>query len=408
MTSKSADQAPDPYLLAERPSYAYQQFRRKSPPPWDSMTSHCNNTETTNRHIMHKVFDGRQARPFMHVLGGSPKARAKSGARSVDAWQRDYNRKGRIDEKVTSLRYEKVTEMKRQALKEAARRQLPVEAIEEEMYQAQSTASKRIDTGLRKVEMVAPSRTYTVGGGPPRLFDGNDKLEDDFCLSDAQDMFRGEAWELMSETLAALDEFKPPPRSLTDKRGSFSSGVTPAALNAAIKRNVKKNHKPDDCNVGAWDLASLKKLLVRKYGTLWSSWRHVLAGDGVWQLSFQMWSKGLRAVGFEGNAKAVWHQLDDDDSGLASFAKLDSQLAKRMLSFRTKVSSKYGESWDVIWEAIDTDHSNQVDLDEFEEVCTNIAYDGDASELFNQLKAHPSRKFLNFEDFTAIPKNFKC
>merc|ERR1719465_285987 len=112
------------------------------------------------------MFDGMAARPFTSQLAGSPKARAKSGARSIANWQRDYNVKGLCEEKPTTLRFQRVMKMKQQAQKEASRRDVSVEMIEEEMYQAMRACSTRIDTGLRKDEMEAPSRTYPSDGGP--------------------------------------------------------------------------------------------------------------------------------------------------------------------------------------------------------------------------------------------------
>jgi len=392
------------FLHAERSGYEWaaaspgQKRAKSATPGWNSMTQ-----------AKQTLFDGMQTRPYTSQLSGSPKARAKSGARSLHAWQRDYNAKGIIDEKVTSLRYQKVAAMKKSALKEADRRKLAVEVVEEEMYQAQSAANKRIDTGIRKIKMSAPRRTAAYHGGEPFLFDGNENLEDDFSLKDAQDMFRGEAWELMTETLGALDEFKPPARALdygnkggTKKRGSFSSGVTPTELYKAMKQDKKKKEQRE---IGAADLTSLKKLLVRKYGTLWAAWRHGLASDGVSTLSFQSWCSAMRAIGFEGNALAVWKQLDEDSSGLVSFDEIDSEVAERMHNFKVLVWAKYGPSWDDVWRVVDDDRSNQVDPSEFEEVCDKIGYkSSSAMDLFKQLRNHPSRKFLTIQDFKAIPK----
>jgi len=374
-------------LVAERSGYAAT-LTKKKVHGWNDMTQYGSK---------HTMFDGLQARPYTSQLAGTPMTRARSGARSVDPWQRDYNTKGLIMEKVTSLRYQKVVEMRKKAQKEAERRKLPVEVVEEEMYQAQSAASKRIDTGIRKIEMSAPCRTTTSGGGPPRLFDGNEKLEEDFDLYAARDMFRGEAWDLMSETLKTIEEFKPPARS--DKKRGSCHPVSPAEAKAAEQKKKKTDQ------IGAADLSSLKKLLIRKYGGLWQSWRNCLASDGVNQLSFAQWSKAMRSCGFEGNVKAVWKQLDDDNSGLISIAELCGHSAAKMRSFQEKVLAKYGPTWEDVWRVIDADHSNQVDQDEFEEVCASVGYEGDAHALYKILRSHPSRKFLNLEDFTAIPKN---
>lgn len=388
------------YLMAERSGYESKKKKTKHS-GWDSMTQ---------VNLYHAMFDGMQARPYTAQLAGSPKARAKSGPRSLHAWQRDYNTKGLISEKPMTLRHQRVVKMKETAAKEAERRGLPTEVVEDEMYEAQRATSKRIDTGIRKDEMHVPTRTYPVGGGPPRLFDGSEQLEETFSLKDARDMFRGEAWEMMSETLSKLDEFKPPARPRTvearkgDKRGSFSAGVSQAAL-ARAQRSESPKAKERQA-LGAADIESLKKLLVRKYGSICAAWRHVLDLDGNGKLSFLEWCKGLRAVGFEGNIKGTYKQLDDDNSGIVTLNELEPELSMRIKDFRIKLHAKYGTHIDDMWRLIDENGNNQLDPGEFDEVCVNIGYEGNSMELFKQFRSHPSRKFLNKEDFNAIPKGY--
>jgi len=390
------------FLNCERPGY--ETTRKRNPKQgWDSMTQ----VSTYNR-----MFDGMQARPYTSQLAGSPKSRAKSGPRSIANWQRDYNSKGLCDEKVSTLRFERIVQMKKEALKESERRNIPVEVIEEEMYQALRARSTRIDTGLRKDEMNAPCRTYPSDGGPPRLFDGLDKLEEKFCFRDARDMFRGEAWESMTMTLGKLDEFNPQPRELLEAkqmaerqaRGSFSVAVTPAAASEAKQKALKKAKDPKA--LGSADLESLKKLLVRKYGTVSAAWRHCLDQDGNGKLSFAEWSKALRAVGYEGNIKATYKELDDDNSGIVTFGELEPELAERMKDFKLKFFAKYGENWEVAWKAIDENGNNQLDREEFGVICENIGYEGKAAEMFKELRYDKSRKFLNLEDFKSMPKTF--
>lgn len=387
------------FLNAERP---YYESSRKNPKQgWNSMTQ----VDTT-----HKMFDGMQARPYAFQVGGSPKARAKSGARSISAWQRDYNSKGLCNEKVSSLRFERTLKMKVEALKEAERRKISVEAVEEEMYQQQRACSTRIDTGLRKDEMKTPNRTYPTGGGPPRLYDGGEKLEDDFNFKDAREMFRGEAWESMNETLRTMEQFKPKARALdeankTAKRsGSFSNAVTPEELQKQ-KQFSKRKEQQIECV--REDLEKLKKHMVRHYGTICAAWRHGLDFDGNGKLSFAEWSKALRQVGFEGNIKATYKVLDDDSSGIVTFGELEPEWAGRLKEFTEKLMKYYGDgkfNWETVWKKIDDNGNNQLDKAEFEEVCELIGYTGRPWDLFKELRFHPSRRFLNLEDFQSMPK----
>lgn len=370
----------------------------------------------------HSSFGGTQQRPYHCLTAGSPKAKAKSGARSIDQWQRDYNDKGNIEEKMSSMRYQKVSKLKRQAVKEATRRMLPVEVVEEEMYQAQRTqeGTKRVDTGLPKDEpmITSPSRTVPMFGGPPKIFDGSETLEENFAMRDAQEMFRGEAWQLMCASLSKvqIDEFNPAPRTLDGRtgspsrqgRGSFSFGVTPSELSKAVKDS---NKKKDQWTLGADCVDSLKKLLIRKYGTIFAAWRHVLDPNGLGRISFAEWCSALRKMGFEGDIKAAWKNLDTDGSGIVSFKELEPELAANFADYAGKMQIMYGGgklkskdmNWDEAWPQIDTNGNNQVCAEEFAELCDSVGYKEDPNVIFVQLKFLPSRRFICLNDFKSMP-----
>jgi len=391
-------------LTTERP---YYESSRKTPKEgWNSMTQVGNG----------RTFDGLKARPYAFQSGGSPMARAKSGARSISAWQRDYNSKGLCDEKVSTLRFERTLKMKVEAVKEAERRKVSVEAVEEEMYQQQRACSTRIDTGLRKDEMVKASRTYPgANGGPPRLYDGGEKLEEDFDFQDAREMFRGEAWESMGETLRSIDRFKSKGRGLEEAnknlqksklRGSFSVGVTPAELAKAQQMSKRKEQQIEETRE---DIEKIRKHLVRHYGTICAAWRHGLDFDGNGRLTFAEWSKALRQIGYEGCIKATYKLLDEDGSGNVTFDELEPEWAERLKEFNSKVMQHFGlkgrqVEWEAVWSKIDDNGNNQLDKAEFEEVCELIGYSGKPWDLFKEFRFHPSRRFLSLEDFQAMPK----
>merc|ERR1719263_2437949 len=113
---------------------------------------------------------------------------------------------------------------------------------------------------------------------------------------------------------------------------------------------------------------------------------HVLDQAGKGKLSFAEWSKALRQVGFEGNIKATYRQLDDDGSGIVTFEELEPDLAAKLKEFITKMQDKYGTDWDGVWRQIDD--NSMLDREEFEEVCELIGYSGNSWELFKQLRWH--------------------
>lgn len=151
--------------------------------------------------------------------------------------------------------------------------------------------------------------------------------------------------------------------------------------------------------LGAQDLGSLKKLLVRKYGTATAAWRYGLDVTGQGRLSFVDFAKGCREVGFAGNVKRCFQQLDDDSSGLITFNELDPKWFKNLQNFSELLLAKY-KSYQSAWRAIDADGSNFIDCDEFVEVCKEMGYKGGpkaAVALFQQL-LHPNQKYLTMPD----------
>eukprot|EP00930_Biecheleria_cincta_P033132 TRINITY_DN22945_c0_g1_i1.p1 TRINITY_DN22945_c0_g1~~TRINITY_DN22945_c0_g1_i1.p1 ORF type:complete len:1131 (+),score=224.92 TRINITY_DN22945_c0_g1_i1:60-3395(+) len=157
--------------------------------------------------------------------------------------------------------------------------------------------------------------------------------------------------------------------------------------------------KERQMQLGAHDLSSLKKLLIRKYNTVTAAWRYGLDVTGQGRLSFVDFSKGCREVGFAGNVKRVFKQLDDDDSGLITFNELDPKWFKSLQNFSELLLAKY-KTYESAWREIDADKSNFIDCNEFVEVCKELGYAGGpkaAAALFQQL-LHPNQKYMTMAD----------
>jgi Ca2+-binding EF-hand superfamily protein len=317
--------------------------------------------------------------------------------------------------------------VKEQAKKEAARRGISAQEVEKEIYEAQRQSVRRTDTGIRKDVRKSNLRAVELDGGDneTRIFDGSEELEEDFSLKDARAMFRGEDWLLMTEALNNLDAFAPPaqtddtavaaakfkPGARTSKsqtaRGSFSAGVTPAELSKALAAGVGARPSARvSAAVSASEVAELKKLLIRKYGSITSGYRHVMAPDGNGRLAFSDFGKGLRLAGFLGNAKNMFQYLDTDNSGIVTYGQFEPELGPLIKNFRNALFANYGGTYDTVWAAIDANGNNQLDEHEFEEVCMNVGMAGASQELFKEFREHPSRKFLTLNDIKSIPRGY--
>lgn len=226
--------------------------------------------------ISDKSFDGKQPRPYTFQTFGTPRAQAKSGTRSVHAWQRDYNTKGVTHEQFATARQERVRLSREKCEKEAKWRGVPVEQVEEEMS-SRSYAEIRVPSHIvyRKAEAKNKGDVELITRS--RGQDGQVKIDTTYDLIQAREMFRGEEWDAMEQALSNInadwrvkptarcqlkpaeneeDVFRPPARNAKSSppasgggggatkrnmmvRGSFSAGVSAAALAQQLQGTIK-------------------------------------------------------------------------------------------------------------------------------------------------------------------------
>merc|ERR1719159_1952142 len=93
--------------------------------------------------------------------------------------------------------------------------------------------------------------------------------------------------------------------------------------------------------LGASTLEGFRRLLITRYGTVYRAWRLALDRSGDGKLSFVEFTSACRAVGFSGNIKKLWHELDDDNSGVISLAEIDPPVNKLIEEFRQLIEDKF-------------------------------------------------------------------
>ena len=74
--------------------------------------------------------------------------------------------------------------------------------------------------------------------------------------------------------------------------------------------------------------------MPRRYGNTARAWRVMTGGNaGTGKLCYMEWCNACRSVGYNGDVRKVWRELDDDESGIVSFAEFDEKVppAARLL-----------------------------------------------------------------------------
>merc|ERR1712216_910407 len=139
----------------------------------------------------------------------------------------------------------------------------------------------------------------------------------------------------------------------------------------------------DARDVGAKNMAEVRRLLLRRHGTFVRAWRLCLDRDGNGRLSFLEFCRAAREVGYAGNVQTLWSELDNDGSGFVSLKEVDLDTYEILHDFLACVKDRYN-TWKDCWaEAFDVGGSHRLGPSEFAAGCKRIGYFGNARTLFN-------------------------
>lgn len=98
----------------------------------------------------------------------------------------------------------------------------------------------------------------------------------------------------------------------------------------------------------------------------------------------------------------LWEHYDNDGSGFISLQEIQPAAFEALQSFRRCMELKYGAGpLGVIrcWlNCLDTDGSNQLDVEEFATAAKRLGYEGDAAFLFHCLQPDAGKRFLTLDD----------
>jgi len=169
---------------------------------------------------------------------------------------------------------------------------------------------------------------------------------------------------------------------------------------ADLDRAQQQRQSVKDKQLGANNVKALKELLTRKYGSITASWRHGLDFSGNGKCSFTEFSRACREIGFSGDIKGSFAELDVNGTGIITFDEYDHGWYTKLCSFRDLMEAKYVDL-DNFFKVLDTNKNNTVEQAEIAQACEEIGYADNPDELFKQLRKDPSRRFVSMEDLNA-------
>eukprot|EP00931_Biecheleriopsis_adriatica_P099831 TRINITY_DN7460_c0_g1_i1.p1 TRINITY_DN7460_c0_g1~~TRINITY_DN7460_c0_g1_i1.p1 ORF type:complete len:1278 (-),score=287.92 TRINITY_DN7460_c0_g1_i1:32-3865(-) len=179
---------------------------------------------------------------------------------------------------------------------------------------------------------------------------------------------------------------------------------------AAIQKMNDEKKADKDMRHAAKDKKSLKRELIKKYGTITAAWRYGLDVAALGKLGFNDFCKACRGLSYDGDIKLCFKDMDADESGVISFEELDDYWYIRLSLFQERLLTKYGNYEDA-WRAIDSNGNNQIDRQEFIEICDDIGFPGEieghqsaeleALQLFRQLLPDLGQTIISFKDLNV-------
>jgi Ca2+-binding EF-hand superfamily protein len=109
-------------------------------------------------------------------------------------------------------------------------------------------------------------------------------------------------------------------------------------------------------------------------------------------LDLREFVEATKIVGYYGNVRALWYNLDDDQSGYISLTEIDPVASAALEKFRAQCTSIFG-SMEAAWDGcLDKDRSGALTLPELEEASLELGYTDmeEVRELFGLLRLEPS------------------
>jgi Ca2+-binding EF-hand superfamily protein len=169
-----------------------------------------------------------------------------------------------------------------------------------------------------------------------------------------------------------------------------------------IQAMKELNEAKEKADLSASTLAGFRQLLMHRYGTVYRAWRLALDRSGDGKLSFVEFTSACRAIGFSGNIKKLWNELDDDGSGVISLAEVDPPVHALIESFWELMNEKFEGNMVKAWRTwFDLDKNNRLDPDEWVEKLSGLGYPkGDAKRLFKQFQKEYGKPYLSLDDIS--------
>jgi len=158
--------------------------------------------------------------------------------------------------------------------------------------------------------------------------------------------------------------------------------------------------KTDAKHLGRQGAEGFRAFLKKQYGSYVVGWR-ALDYEKRGALSFGEFCRNCRTIGFHGNLKQIWKELDVKGVGAVTLTEVEPRSGRVLGLFQERAQSRYGSMHRMWAECIDVDNNGTVGEAEVGRAveALGLAEEVDSKELFRMLCTGPPKAGLRLQDF---------
>lgn len=158
--------------------------------------------------------------------------------------------------------------------------------------------------------------------------------------------------------------------------------------------------KQDSKHLGKKGIEGFRAFLKKQYGSYVAAWR-ALDYERRGALSFGEFCRACRTIGFHGNLKQVWKELDANDLGAVTLTELEPRTGFVVGLFQREAISRYGSMHKAWVHIADTESKGCVGEGEVVQAVAKLglAKEIDGKELYRMLCIGPPKSGLWLHDF---------